>query len=61
MTVHPYAKMGGCEDLLHGIAVNLAKAGISSVTFNTRGVGSSTGRATFTAKKEVEDVLAVVR
>lgn len=59
--VHPFSLMGGCQALLKGIASELASKGLWSVTFDTRGAGKSTGRATLTGFAEVKDVIAVCR
>ncbi|KAF8080772.1 hypothetical protein N665_0923s0012 [Sinapis alba] len=59
--VHPFSLMGGCQALLKGIASELASKGFWSVTFDTRGAGKSTGRATLTGFAEVKDVIAVCR
>jgi len=53
--------LGGCQALLKGIASELASKGFKSVTFDTRGAGKSTGRATLTGFAEVKDVVAVCR
>ncbi|XVE78813.1 hypothetical protein DITRI_Ditri14bG0008100 [Diplodiscus trichospermus] len=57
--VHPYSILGGCQALLKGIASGLAENGYRAVTFDMRGVGSSTGRASLTGFAEVKDVIAV--
>ncbi|XP_051118557.1 uncharacterized protein LOC127242884 [Andrographis paniculata] len=57
--VHPYSILGGCQDLLRGIGSGLASSGFTAVTFDMRGVGRSTGRASLTGFSEVEDVVAV--
>lgn len=73
--VHQWGKMGGCASLLSGIASKMVimmytrveVAGtvprdggrFDAVTFNLRGVGDSTGDATFTCVDEIRDVHAV--
>ncbi|KAK8513448.1 hypothetical protein V6N13_002192 [Hibiscus sabdariffa] len=57
--VHPYSILGGRQALLKGIATGLAGNGYRAVTFDMRGVGSSTGRASLTGFAEVKDVIAV--
>lgn len=57
--VHQYSKMGGCGELMHGMAARIAEQGIMALTFDCRGVGSSTGCSTFTGSKEIQDVVAV--
>ena len=57
--VHPYSILGGCQVLLKGIASGLADKGYMAVTFDMRGVGRSTGRASLTGFAEVKDVVAV--
>ncbi|KAJ4908208.1 alpha/beta-Hydrolases superfamily protein [Raphanus sativus] len=59
--VHPFSLLGGCQALLKGIGSELACKGFKSVTFDTRGAGKSTGRATLTGFAEVKDVIAVCR
>lgn len=57
--VHPYSILGGSQGLLKGIASGLAQHGYTAVTFDMRGVGSSTGRASLTGFAEVKDVVTV--
>ncbi|KAK8520549.1 hypothetical protein V6N13_031007 [Hibiscus sabdariffa] len=57
--VHPYSIMGGCQDLMQGIASGLANKGYPAVTFDMRGVGRSTGKPSLTGFAEVADVVAV--
>ncbi|KAE8734740.1 transcriptional regulator ATRX-like [Hibiscus syriacus] len=57
--VHPYSVLGGRQALLKGIATGLAEYGYRAVTFDMRGVGRSTGRASLTGFAEVKDVIAV--
>ncbi|KAL3647629.1 hypothetical protein CASFOL_008597 [Castilleja foliolosa] len=59
--VHPYSILGGCQALLIGIASGLAARGYKALTFDMRGVGPSTGKASLTGFKEIEDVIAVCR
>ncbi|KAK9220829.1 hypothetical protein WN944_009253 [Citrus x changshan-huyou] len=59
--VHPYSILGGCQGLLKGIASGLASKGFKAVTFDMRGVGRSTGKASLTGFAEVEDVIAVCK
>ncbi|KAJ0084811.1 hypothetical protein Patl1_29868 [Pistacia atlantica] len=59
--VHPYSVLGGCQGLLKGIASGLAGKGYRAVTFDMRGVGKSTGRASLTGFAEVKDVVAVCK
>lgn len=59
--VHPFGKMGGCIDLLVQTAQLLARRGYRSVIFNQRGIGESSGSATFTCEDEVRDVRAICR
>lgn len=44
---------------MRGLAASVACQGLPVVTFDLRGVGSSTGRSTFTGAHEVKDVEAV--
>ncbi|KAJ4978487.1 hypothetical protein NE237_009267 [Protea cynaroides] len=57
--VHPYSVLGGCQALLRGIAAALADRGYKAVTFDMRGAGKSTGRASLTGSSEIRDVIAV--
>ncbi|CAM8978468.1 unnamed protein product [Rhodiola kirilowii] len=57
--VHPFSVLGGFQGLLKGIAIGLASNGYTSVTFDMRGAGKSTGKASLTGFAEVKDVVAV--
>ncbi|XP_057768783.1 uncharacterized protein LOC130988849 [Salvia miltiorrhiza] len=57
--VHPYSVLGGFQGLMKGMAAGLANRGVTAVTFNMRGVGNSTGRASLTGFAEVDDVVSV--
>ncbi|XP_073010049.1 uncharacterized protein [Typha latifolia] len=57
--VHPYSVLGGFQGLLRGIATGLAKKGYYAVTFDMRGAGRSSGRASLTGFAEINDVVAV--
>lgn len=57
--VHQYTVLGGCQGLLKGMANLLSGEGYRTVTFDQRGAGRSTGRASFTGSAEVQDVVAV--
>lgn len=59
--VHPFSLLGGCQALLKGIAAALAEKGLRAVTFDTRGAGKSSGRASLTGFAEVRDVIAVCK
>uniref|UniRef100_A0A7C9DBM9 Xaa-Pro dipeptidyl-peptidase-like domain-containing protein n=1 Tax=Opuntia streptacantha TaxID=393608 RepID=A0A7C9DBM9_OPUST len=59
--VHPYSVLGGCQALLRGMATGLANAGYLAVTFDTRGVGRSTGSKSLTGFAEVKDVISVCK
>ncbi|KAM1055247.1 hypothetical protein FF1_028824 [Malus domestica] len=59
--VHPYSVLGGCQGLLRGIAAGLADRGYKALTFDMRGVGRSTGRASLTGFAEIKDVIAVCK
>ncbi|KAJ3694657.1 hypothetical protein LUZ60_000034 [Juncus effusus] len=59
--VHPYSVLGGFQGLLRGIATGLSEKGYNAVTFDMRGAGKSTGRASITGFKEVDDVMAVCK
>lgn len=57
--VHQYSLMRGCQELLCGMAYRLANKGFTTVTFDMRGVGGSTGKPSLTGTPEVQDVVAV--
>ncbi|KAL3841202.1 hypothetical protein ACJIZ3_025793 [Penstemon smallii] len=59
--VHPYSVLGGCQGLMRGMARELANRGLTAVTFDMRGVGKSTGRASLTGFAEVNDVVSVCK
>lgn len=59
--VHPYTILGGKQGLLQGMAEGVARRGYTAVTFDMRGAGRSTGRASLTGSTEVGDVVAVCR
>ncbi|PHJ24286.1 esterase lipase thioesterase domain-containing protein [Cystoisospora suis] len=59
--VHQYSLMGGRSELVQGKARILARQGLPSITFDLRGVGYSSGRATVTGETEVRDVVAICR
>ena len=57
LIVHQYSVMGGSQELMRGIARELAfRQGCVAVTFDLRGVGGSSGRCTLTGHREAEDV-----
>ncbi|KAG6514070.1 uncharacterized protein LOC121975020 [Zingiber officinale] len=57
--VHPYTVLGGFQGLLRGIATGLAEKGYQAVTFDMRGAGRSSGRASIFGSAEINDVIAV--
>lgn len=59
--VHPFTVLGGFQGLLRGIASGLAGRGFRAVTFDMRGAGRSSGRASLTGFPEIEDVIAVCK
>ncbi|GLJ21595.1 hypothetical protein SUGI_0401040 [Cryptomeria japonica] len=59
--VHQYSVLGGCQGLMKGIAKELAEKGYQTVTFDMRGVGRSSGKASWTGSSEVQDVIAVCK
>ncbi|XP_058207595.1 uncharacterized protein LOC131320765 [Rhododendron vialii] len=59
--VHPYSVLGGCQGLMKGIALGLARRGFHAVTFDMRGVGKSSGRPSLTGSSEVRDVISVCK
>ena len=57
LLVHQYSVMGGSQELMRGIARELAfRQGCVAVTFDLRGVGGSSGRCTLTGHGEADDV-----
>jgi uncharacterized protein len=59
--VHPYSVLGGFQGLLRGIATGLADKGYHAITFDMRGAGRSSGRASLTGFAEVNDVISVCK
>ncbi|KAF5735742.1 hypothetical protein HS088_TW15G01258 [Tripterygium wilfordii] len=59
--VHPFSILGGFQGLLRGIAAGFADKGYRAVTFDMRGAGRSTGRASLTGFAEIKDVDAVCK
>lgn len=58
---HQYSVLGGCQGLLKGMANQLAAKGFTTITFDMRGAGRSTGRPSITGSAEVQDVIAVCK
>lgn len=56
---HQYSVLGGCQALLKGTAAELARRGFTTLTFDMRGAGRSSGRPSLTGFAEVQDVIAV--
>lgn len=59
--VHPYSVLGGCQALMRGIARGLSNRGVIAVTFDSRGAGKSSGRASLTGSAEINDVISVCK
>ncbi|KAH9573347.1 hypothetical protein CY35_02G202600 [Sphagnum magellanicum] len=59
--VHQYSVLGGCQGLLKGMANRLAAKGFTTITFDMRGAGRSSGRPSITGSAEVQDVIAVCK
>jgi pimeloyl-ACP methyl ester carboxylesterase len=59
--VHQYSVLGGCQGLLKGMANMLAAKGFTTITFDMRGAGRSSGRPSITGSAEVQDVIAVCK
>ena len=59
--VHPWSFAGGAARLMWGVATELVARGRRAVTFDQRGCGQSTGRATMAGLAEIADVEAVLR
>lgn len=57
--IHPYSILGGSQGILKGIASGLACNGYTSITFDMRGVGKSTGKPSLTGFAEVKDIVSV--
>lgn len=55
--VHQYSLMGGSSSLLSGMAMRVARGGVPALTFDLRGVNSSSGWRTLTGHKETQDVV----
>jgi alpha/beta superfamily hydrolase len=62
VVLHPHPKLGGDmnNNVVRAMCVKLHQCGITSLRFNTRGVGGSTGCSTWRGVSEREDVLAAV-
>lgn len=58
---HQYSVLGGCQALMKGTAMELASRGFTTLTFDMRGAGRSTGRPSLTGFAEVHDVVAVCK
>lgn len=58
---HQYSVLGGCQALMKGTATELASRGFTTLTFDMRGAGRSTGRPSLTGYAEVQDVVAVCK
>ena len=58
---HQYSVLGGCQALMKGTATELASRGFTTLTFDMRGAGRSTGRPSLTGFAEVQDVIAVCK
>eukprot|EP00397_Hematodinium_sp_SG-2012_P048284 GEMP01055257.1.p1 GENE.GEMP01055257.1~~GEMP01055257.1.p1 ORF type:complete len:262 (+),score=47.12 GEMP01055257.1:108-788(+) len=56
--VHQWGKMGGSAQLMEGMARQFTRRGFPALTFDLRGIGSSTGCATFRGYSEVADIEA---
>eukprot|EP00921_Rhytidocystis_pertsovi_P002475 GHVQ01004259.1.p1 GENE.GHVQ01004259.1~~GHVQ01004259.1.p1 ORF type:complete len:281 (-),score=43.52 GHVQ01004259.1:415-1257(-) len=59
--VHQMSKLGGCGQLMDGMARRLSNLGYPSITFDMRGVNESAGSCTLCGHSEVQDVVAVCR
>lgn len=61
--VHPHPKLGGDRrnNVVVSVAATLAGSGCIALSFNTRGVGSSSGRSSWGGDPEKRDVAACVR
>eukprot|EP00842_Homolaphlyctis_polyrhiza_P006163 jgi/Hompol1/6548/HPOL_005037-RA len=57
---HPYGPLGGNLDnnVVHALFSNFASFGYTTLRFNFRGVGGSSGRTTFRGLGEIDDVVA---
>lgn len=53
--------MGGCSDLMDGMAKLMSDKGFDAITFDLRGAGKSNGNCTFTNKSELRDAIAMVK
>lgn len=58
--VHQLGKLGGSASMMAGMATKLTEKGYDCIIFNLRGVGSSSGYATWNCYAEVADVKAVI-
>lgn len=58
---HQYSVLGGNQALMKGLATTLSGRGFTTLTFDMRGAGRSTGRPSLTGYAEVQDVIAVCK
>lgn len=61
--LHPWSWLGGCMDdpTIQTIVKLLIRQNIYVVYYNSRGVGKSTGRASFTGRQEGEDLQELIQ
>ncbi|KDQ56986.1 hypothetical protein JAAARDRAFT_131498 [Jaapia argillacea MUCL 33604] len=61
--LHPWSWLGGSKDdpTLHILAACFEDCGYHVLRFNSRGVGKSTGRASFTGFSEAQDLRDIVK
>jgi len=59
---HPWSRLGGSmfDPVLHSLVNPLSRLGYHVLLFNARGVGGSSGWASFTAFQEAEDLRELV-
>lgn len=59
--IHPWGILGGSVDNVDPFAEQLRGGGMTSLTFNLRGVRGSGGKSTIRCREEVQDVLGAVK
>eukprot|EP01041_Mallomonas_annulata_P003908 gene3908-7795_t len=58
--VHQLGKLGGSQALMSGMASRMAGKGYDAMTFNLRGIGGSSGYASWSCKAEQTDLKAII-
>ncbi|KZT42157.1 alpha/beta-hydrolase [Sistotremastrum suecicum HHB10207 ss-3] len=61
--LHPWSWLGGRmhDHVIETLSSSFIQRGFHTIVFNSRGVGASTGRASFTGFPEVEDLKEIIK